>query len=94
MSSKSEFKAFKVIFPFLVANFLIIILSLPIFIDTPFILDLWLENVPEHTILFTRLVILTAIIDSIAYKNTLFSIITPYTDDMLTDFGNEIYRFK
>ena len=47
--------------------FLIIILSLPIFIDTPFILDLWLENVPEHTILFTRLVILTAIIDSIAY---------------------------
>lgn len=47
--------------------YMILILSLPFLIEMPFILELWLKDVPENTILFTRLVIITAIIDSTAY---------------------------
>lgn len=47
--------------------YLIFLLSLPILLETPFILTLWLKNIPENTILFTRLVIIIAIIDSMSY---------------------------
>ena len=47
--------------------YLIFLLSLPILIETPFVLKLWLKNLPENTVLFTRLVIIIAIIDSISY---------------------------
>lgn len=47
--------------------YLILLLSLPILLEMPFILGLWLKEVPEYTILFTRLVIITAIVDSTAY---------------------------
>lgn len=47
--------------------YLIFFLSLPVLLETPFILTLWLKNIPENTVLFTRLVIITAIIDSTAY---------------------------
>lgn len=40
------------------AFFLVLLLSLPIFIHTEYILTLWLKNVPEHTANFTRLMIL------------------------------------
>ena len=47
--------------------YLIFLLSLPILLETPFILSTWLKTVPENTVLFTRLVILTAIVDSTSY---------------------------
>lgn len=47
--------------------YLILFLSLPLLIETPFILSLWLKEVPENAVLFTRLVVLTAIIDSTSY---------------------------
>lgn len=47
--------------------YLILILSLPVLFETPFLLGLWLKNVPDGAILFTRLVITTAIVDSTAY---------------------------
>lgn len=47
--------------------YLILFLSCPILLETPFIMTFWLHDVPEHTVLFTRLVVLTAIIDSISY---------------------------
>lgn len=47
--------------------YLIIFLSLPILLETPFILKLWLKDVPENAVLFTRLVIITAIVDSTSY---------------------------
>lgn len=47
--------------------YLIFLLSLPVLIETPFILTFWLKTVPENTVLFTRLVILTAIVDSTSY---------------------------
>lgn len=47
--------------------FLILLLSLPIFFEMPFILNIWLKDVPQYTVLFSRLVILVAIVDSTAY---------------------------
>lgn len=48
--------------------FLMWCLSLPIIIETPAILRLWLgANVPEYTVVFTRLILLTALVS--AYAN-------------------------
>lgn len=47
--------------------FLILLLSIPVLLETDYLLTLWLKNVPQNTVLFTRLVVLTAIIDSTSY---------------------------
>lgn len=39
--------------------YLIIIMSLPIFVNTEYILHLWLGEIPDHTIKFTQIMILT-----------------------------------
>lgn len=45
--------------------YLIFTLSLPILLETPYILHLWLgENVPEYTSIFTRLILLTAFVSA------------------------------
>lgn len=46
--------------------FLLLVFSLPILMETGTILKLWLKIVPEHTIVFTQLVIATALINSIS----------------------------
>lgn len=46
--------------------YMLLILSLPIIIEAPYILKLWLNIVPEHTVNFIRLVLLTTLIDSIS----------------------------
>lgn len=46
--------------------FLIFIISLPIFFETEIILRLWLKIVPEYTVIFTRLVLVNILIDSIS----------------------------
>jgi len=48
--------------------YLILILSLPVFIETKSILELWLPNVSDYTyyVIFTRLIIINAIIESLA----------------------------
>lgn len=43
--------------------FLLFILSLPILMETDYILGLWLEEVPEHTVAFVRLAIIGTMID-------------------------------
>jgi O-antigen/teichoic acid export membrane protein len=47
--------------------YLIFVLSLPVLIETKSILGIWLTTVPEYTIIFTRLVIVNAIIESLAH---------------------------
>jgi O-antigen/teichoic acid export membrane protein len=47
--------------------FLVFILSMPVLLETNYILQLWLKNVPQYVVLFTRLVIITALIDSLSY---------------------------
>jgi len=47
--------------------YLILILSIPILIETRTILEIWLKgNIPVYTVVFTRLVIINAIIESLA----------------------------
>ncbi len=41
-------------------------LSLPVIIEAPYVLQLWLMQVPEYTAIFLRLVLITALIDSLS----------------------------
>lgn len=47
--------------------FLLALLSMPLIIETPFILQLWLVEVPEYAVIFTRLILIVALIDSLSY---------------------------
>lgn len=46
--------------------FLLLMLSLPIFIETETILKYWLNNVPQYTVTFIRLMLCITMIDSVA----------------------------
>jgi len=46
--------------------FLLFALSLPVMLEAEIILKLWLNTVPEYTVIFTRLVIINILIDSIS----------------------------
>lgn len=46
--------------------FLLFIITMPVLLETNLILSLWLKVVPEYVVLFTRLVIITTLIDSIS----------------------------
>ncbi len=47
--------------------FLMWILSLPFIVEVQFVLNLWLKNIPEYTISFTRLVLVDSLITSLSY---------------------------
>ncbi len=49
----------------IICFFLISLLAIPLISNTFFVLDLWLKEVPEHTVLFTQLVLINAIIESV-----------------------------
>ena len=44
--------------------YLIFLISLPIIIETPFIIKLWLGQIPEYVVSFTRIIVLISAIDS------------------------------
>lgn len=46
--------------------YLLLLLSLPILIETNTILTLWLKNVPEHTTIFVRLVLIFAMCEALS----------------------------
>lgn len=46
---------------------LLFILTMPVLLETNFIFSLWLREVPEYVILFTRLIIITALTDSLSH---------------------------
>lgn len=46
--------------------YLIMLISLPIIIETPYIVNLWLGQLPEYVVPFTRLIIIISAIDSMA----------------------------
>lgn len=46
--------------------FLLLIISLPIFLETNFLLSLWLTIVPEWTVTFTRIILCIVMVDSVA----------------------------
>ena len=45
--------------------FLTALFAIPIIIETPYILNLWLETVPDRAVLFTRLVILSSLVSQV-----------------------------
>lgn len=48
--------------------FLLFLVSLPIMFEMPFILKIWLNEVPEYTILFARIIIVTTMFDCLSYS--------------------------
>ena len=46
--------------------FLITFFSIPLIIETPVLLAIWLKEVPEYTVIFVRIIIVTSIINSFA----------------------------
>lgn len=46
--------------------YLLFIVALPVIMETPFLLGIWLKEVPEYTVLFTRLAIINILIDSLS----------------------------
>lgn len=51
----------------IISYLLICLLSIPTLVEMPFILKIWLSDVPEYTVIFSRLVIVTAMIDTLGY---------------------------
>jgi O-antigen/teichoic acid export membrane protein len=47
--------------------FLLYLFFLPLILEMPTVLALWIKNMPEHTVIFTRLILIDALIDSISY---------------------------
>ncbi len=49
---------------------LLLIISLPFLLETNYVLTIWLKVVPEYVIVFTRLIIITTLIESLSYSLT------------------------
>lgn len=45
-----------------ISFFLLLLLSIPVIYSAPYLLSLWLKDVPEYTIIFTRLIIIDALV--------------------------------
>ena len=46
--------------------FLCLIVSLPVLIEAPYMIHLWLGQVPEYTVIFTRLIVVISVVDALA----------------------------
>lgn len=49
-----------------ISVFLMLFISTPILLNTPFVLGVWLKEVPDHTVLFTQLAIIYTMIEMIS----------------------------
>lgn len=47
--------------------FLMYVFTLPLVLEMPFVLEVWLKNPPENAVLFARLVLIDALVDSVSY---------------------------
>lgn len=45
---------------------MILIIAIPLFLAAPWVLDVWLDRVPDHAVNFMRLMLLTSMVDAIA----------------------------
>lgn len=67
-SSGEKEQMLKLVFQSSKFSFLLLfILSMPVLLETHFIFTIWLKDVPDYVVLFTRLIIITALIDSLSY---------------------------
>lgn len=47
--------------------YLLMLIAIPIIIETPFLFEIWLVDTPDYAILFTRLLVITSLVDVLAY---------------------------
>ncbi|GAB4533986.1 MAG: oligosaccharide flippase family protein [Thermodesulfovibrionia bacterium] len=47
--------------------YMLYIISLPILLETDFVLDAWLKDVPEYAVIFCRLIIINSLLDSLSF---------------------------
>lgn len=67
-SEKDNQDFFKLIYQSTKFSFyLLFVISLPLILEAPLVLDVWLKDVPEHTVSFTRLVLILALVDILSY---------------------------
>lgn len=52
------------------SSFLFSLFAVPIFIETPYILDLWLKSVPDYAVIFCRLILITMFIERFSFPIT------------------------
>lgn len=50
-----------------VTFFLMLLFILPLILEMPFVLNIWLKNVPQNAILFTRLILIETLLESVSY---------------------------
>lgn len=48
--------------------FLILVISIPVLLETPIILRLWLKEYPYYTVIFTRLTVIYGLLDVLSYS--------------------------
>ena len=46
--------------------YLLLLIALPLMLETPTILELWLKNVPAHAVAFTRLLLCVTLVEAVA----------------------------
>jgi O-antigen/teichoic acid export membrane protein len=49
------------------AWFLVFLFSFPLYLEMPIVLQLWLKEIPDYTVQFTRLILIDMLINSISY---------------------------
>jgi O-antigen/teichoic acid export membrane protein len=65
---KNETNMLNLVFQGAKVTFLLMyILILPLFMEMPYVLSLWLNNPPEYSVLFVRLALVDALIESVSY---------------------------
>lgn len=47
--------------------YLLLIIVIPVFFETKFLFEIWLVEIPQYAVLFTRIVLITALIDTLSY---------------------------
>jgi|UniRef100_UPI003FF0B968 O-antigen/teichoic acid export membrane protein len=66
-ASEEKANMFKLVFRGSKYSFIMLLfLSLPVIFEAPFILNIWLMEVPAYTVIFLRLILLTALVDSLS----------------------------
>lgn len=48
--------------------YILLFISLPIFVSAPYLLDIWLEKVPEYSVSFVRLIVIYVLSESLAFS--------------------------
>lgn len=58
------------------SSYIMLLISLPLFLDTHFFLVLWLDKVPDHTVLFVKLIVVMTMLNSTGSTLTIAQIAT------------------